>query len=281
LGQIYARALHTGILLIALSQSLELLVRVYTRAVPPGPLAVALALPLIAVSLVVRFGAAWDAGRRIRRGLDRARPNWKGSTCVAAILGIALMVAQNQLLYLGWRAFNIPSGSNFPTLMVGDYIFADAREPGQAPAAGDMVVFRSPRDPSIEYVKRVVGLPGDRVRMTNGQLFINGQAARLEPTGVIEQQDAGNRFLLRLYFETLPDGRHYKITRVTNEGMPNNTQEFIIPPDHFFVLGDNRDNSVDSRFLNQIGYIPLADLLGKAETIFWSRDRSRILSRVD
>jgi signal peptidase I len=191
LGQVYARAWRIGLTLIAATLLLEALARGCTRVFPPTPaMMTALVLPGIGLSLAVRSGAAWDAVRRIRRRSDQAPQTWKGSTWLAAILVIALDVALDQSIPAGWRAFSIPSGSNIPTLIVGDRFFADIRDPGFVPLAGDMVVFRHPRDPSVEFVKRVVGLPGERVQMKGGYLYIDGQAAPREPAGEIEDEGA-------------------------------------------------------------------------------------------
>ena len=135
----------------------------------------------------------------------------------------------------------------------------------RSPAYGDMVVFRPPGDPKVDYLKRVVGLPGDRVQLRDGILYLNDKPAPREAQG-------------RQYRETLPNGRSYMILEAPRSASES-TEEFKVPTGFFFVLGDNRGNSLDSRH-KQIGYIPLANLVGTVRTIYWTTDPSRLLSRV-
>ena len=175
--------------------------------------------------------------------------------------------------------FKVPSGSNEPTITNGDFVAVSryAYRLGE-PARGDVVVFINPRT-GEDYMKRVVGLPGDKVQLKGGIVSINGQPAtrkRIEDYHerdwfqIYRRYDDTPRYR---YVETLPGGGPHEIlgasTNLPEDAMPqDNTQVFTVPPDHFFVLGDNRDNSNDSRFQ---GPVPLGNLVGRAEFMYFSR----------
>jgi signal peptidase I len=196
---------------------------------------------------------------------------------------------------VAFEPFNIPSGSMIPTLLVGDYLFVSkysygysryslpfgwppfsGRIFGQLPKRGDVAVFKWPGDNSTDYIKRIVGLPGDRIQVRQGVLYINGQQAPRQSEGLYEADDErGIRIEARRYLETLPDGVKHDILKQTDQGDVNNTIEFLVPPDHVFAMGDNRDNSSDSRIpLEQrgVGFVPVENLVGRAEIIFFSVD---------
>ena len=188
-----------------------------------------------------------------------------------------------------FEPFNIPSGSMIPTLLVGDYLFVSkysygysrfsfpfspplfsGRVFGSLPVRGDVVVFKLPRDNSTDYIKRIIGLPGDTVQMKEGQLYINGKEVERRPAGEYEAEGDGPRMLLRRYVETLPNGVSHYILKASDDGPLDNTQEYKIPEGYVFAMGDNRDNSLDSRVLNAVGYIPLENLVGRAQFLFFS-----------
>ena len=192
---------------------------------------------------------------------------------------------------VAYEPFNIPSGSMIPTLLVGDYLFVSkfsygysrfslpfspplfsGRIFGRLPNRGDVAVFKYPRDNTTDYIKRIVGLPGDRIQVKQGQLYINGTLVPREPAGEYTADDDGIHMVLRRYLETLPNGVQHYILKATDEGDMNNTQEYLVPPDHVFAMGDNRDNSADSRFMNGVGFVPVENLVGRAEIIFFSVD---------
>jgi signal peptidase I len=177
-----------------------------------------------------------------------------------------------------FRSFSFPSTSMEPTLRLGEYAFADMRAYVDAPPArGDIVVFTLPRDPATTYVKRVVGLPGEQLQMKNGIVYINGQAVPTADAGTYKPAARGEEEKsARLKRETLPNGLSYTILDMVDDGFLDNTAVYPVPADHYFMLGDNRDNSSDSRVLTQVGYIPRANVIGRIGMIFWSPDLSRI-----
>ncbi|MET4387786.1 signal peptidase I [Bradyrhizobium sp. F1.4.3] len=191
-----------------------------------------------------------------------------------------------------YQPFNIPSGSMQPTLMVGDYVLAakyaygydrysfpyapswiSGRIFAAEPDYGDIAVFRSPKDTSVDYVKRVVGLPGDRIQMREGQLVLNDKpvtrvALRDFAGGSACGLEAGAK--VKRWRETLPNGASYLTYDCIDNGYYDNTNVYTVPPGHFFVLGDNRDNSTDSRAMSAMGFVPMDNLVGRATRIFWS-----------
>jgi signal peptidase I len=195
---------------------------------------------------------------------------------------------------IAFEPFNIPSGSMIPTLLVGDYLFVSkysygysrfslpwplssiewhGRVPSGMPTRGDVAVFKLPLDNSTDYIKRIVGLPGDRVQMRNGDLFLNGKLVPRVADGQCIDDESGIRLVQKRYIETLPNGVRHPICKATDEGEQNNTPEFLVPPDRVFAMGDNRDNSLDSRFMTRgVGFVPVENLVGHAEFIFFSVD---------
>jgi signal peptidase I len=190
-----------------------------------------------------------------------------------------------------FQPFSTPAGSMVPTLLIGDYFFvskyaygysrytwpftppSSGRIWGSVPARGDVVVFVSPRDNSTTYIKRLVGLPGERIQMKQGLLHINGVPVTRERLPDFVGQDACGSYALtrtRRWRETLPNGVSHETLDCVDNGFYDNTDVYTVPSDHVFVLGDNRDNSMDSRVLKQMGYVPLDNVIGRAGMIYFS-----------
>ncbi len=217
-------------------------------------------------------------------------------TVVYAVL-IALVVRT-----VAFEPFNIPSGSMIPTLLVGDYLFVSKFSYGysryslpfglplfsgriffHSPTRGDVIVFKVPTDNSTDFIKRLIGLPGDRIQVRQGELYIDD---KLVPRRKVkDEQCPDNGFdMCVLYIETLPNGVSHPIIKKTDEGVVNNTKVFTVPDGEFFMMGDNRDNSSDSRVAfganldpraeDALRYVPAENLIGKAQFIFFSTDGS-------
>jgi len=200
----------------------------------------------------------------------------------------ALLIALVIRTFL-FQPFNIPSGSMIPTLLVGDYLFVSkysygythyslpfspplfpGRILGGQVSRGDVVVFRLPKDDSIDYIKRVVGLPGDRIQVVDGVLNINGAPVKRERVDDYVTDDDGVVQRVKQYRETLPNGVTYTTLDLTDNGFYDNTPVYTVPAGDYFMMGDNRDNSTDSRVLSQVGYVPYENIIGKAQIIFFS-----------
>ena len=194
-----------------------------------------------------------------------------------------------------FQPFNIPSGSMENTLLIGDYLFVEkfaygysrytfpfgawpfgkymeGRFMGRDPQRGDVVVFKFPRDNSTDFIKRVIGLPGDRVQMKNDVLYLNGKPVPREKVEDYVGDLDGVAGRWTQYRETLPGGKSYVVLDKYTDGPMDNTEEFVVPAGHYFMMGDNRDNSSDSR--EDVGYVPAANLEGRALFRFFSTDGS-------
>jgi signal peptidase I len=143
---------------------------------------------------------------------------------------------------------------------------------GYEPHRGDVAVFRFPPDPSVDLIKRVIGLPGDTVQMINGQLWLNGKAIpKVRVADYVETDEFGGENHVKRYRETLPSGKSYYVLDRMDNGPGDNTQLYTVPAGHYFMMGDNRDNSADSRReVGSVGFVPAENLVGKAEFIFFS-----------
>ncbi|MBO6507967.1 MAG: signal peptidase I [Roseibium sp.] len=186
-----------------------------------------------------------------------------------------------------FQPFSIPSGSMKDTLLIGDYLFVSKYSYGYSrysfpfglppfsgrvwsaePERGDVAVFKLPRDNATDYIKRVIGLPGDTVQMIDGVVHINGEPAKRERIDdYIEQSPSGMVRRVPRYRETLPNGVSYDTLDISPRGNLDNTREYKVPEGHYFMMGDNRDNSQDSRVF---GYVPFENFIGRAEILFFS-----------
>ena len=212
-------------------------------------------------------------------------------------VGLAVLVLRT----FAFEPFNIPSGSMIPTILIGDYVFVSkysygfsrysfpfihppftGRIFGRVPERGDVAVFKLPRDTSEDYIKRIVGLPGDKIQMVDGVLNVNGKPVELKRTEDFlddEYERDGNTqpVAVARFLETLPGGRQHPILKLQapGTGREDNTPVFEVPADSVFAMGDNRDNSLDSRVPPRddgVGFVPLENLVGRAEFRFFSYD---------
>ena len=192
------------------------------------------------------------------------------------------------------QPFYIPSSSMEPTLLIGDRIFvtkysygfskhsfpfspnfSDNRFFSKKPEQGDLVVFKTPADNRTDYIKRLIGLPGDEIQFVEGDILINKKKILRKETKISQAIRCGNYNLeTKIFIETLPNGVKY-MAAYNKNGTLQNTKKFKVPQDHYFLMGDNRDCSKDSRFLDDVGYVKNLNLVGKAKIIFFSNDTKK------
>lgn len=189
------------------------------------------------------------------------------------------------------QPFTIPSGSMLPNLLVGDYLFVSKYSYGYSryslpfspniikdrifaslPERGDVVVFRLPNDTDIDYIKRVIGLPGDKIQIINGLIYINDEEVSI--TNYNDNYKYFTQYNKNTLKNEILDGKSHYILDLETESLGDNTGIYRVPNDHYFMMGDNRDNSLDSRFIDQVGYVPFENFVGRAEFLFFSSDKS-------
>lgn len=219
--------------------------------------------------------------------MEKKRAPWN-ETIRTMLIAVAIAVVFRSFAY---EPFHIPSGSMKSNLLVGDYLFVSKFTYGYSrysfplglplfkgrameltkPQRGDVVVFRLPANPRVDYIKRVMGLPGDRIQVKDGVVYINGAALPREAvdTWVDDELPDHAKSIPRLH-EVLPEGKTITILKEKSGGFANNTPEYVVPQGKFFMMGDNRDNSRDSRFQDDIGFIPEENIVGRAQFIFFS-----------
>ena len=243
----------------------------------------------------------------MRTAVLRAWRGGIGETIRTLVYALLIALVFRSALY---QPFSIPSGSMKPTLLIGDYLFVskyaygysrhsfplspglfpDGRWPDRMPERGDVIVFKLPKDGETDYIKRVIGMPGETIQVHGGVLHINGVPVERERVGDFAEpldsrsslrcerrgaDERGRRICLKsLFRETLPNGRTYLTLNANDDSVSasDNTRPYLVPEDHYFFMGDNRDNSIDSRYLQAVGFVPAENLVGRAEIIFLSSE---------
>jgi len=193
-----------------------------------------------------------------------------------------------------FQPFYIPSSSMEPNLLVGDRLFVakyeygysrhsfpfspkftDKRFVAKKPSRGDVIVFKTPADNRTDYIKRLIGLPGDTIQMIDGEIFLNKEKIKRRSIKITKEINCGKKSInVNAFEEILPNGKKY-IAVYRDEGTMMNTDVFVVPDEHYFFMGDNRDCSKDSRFLSSVGYVSFINLVGKAKIIFFSNEKKR------
>ena len=240
--------------------------------------------------MTVEMNSVADAKpARVKKKMSAGEEAWDLAKTVFYAVAIALV-----LRIVIFQPFNFPAGSMKPNLLVGDFLIVskptygysraslvypltrlpiEGRIMAHGPARGDVVVFKNRKDGNKDYIKRVIGLPGDEIQVIAGRLHINGAAVAKEFAGNRTATIGGRAFEYPTYRETLPNGVAYIVDEVSSdEGDLDNTGPYQVPEGHYFMMGDNRDQSQDSRVLHAVGYVPLDDVVGKAERLFFSVD---------
>ena len=224
-----------------------------------------------------------------QRSSHPAPPKESATKETIKVIFHALLIALVIRIFF-YQPFNIPSGSMKSTLLVGDYLFVSKLSYGYSrhsfpfglapfsgrvfaaePNRGDVAVFKLPRDGTTDYIKRVIGMPGDEIEMRSGILFINGRSVPKQRVDdfIAMEEDGVVRSTPR-YRETLPNGVSYLVLDAEPRGAFDNVGPYKVPAGHYFMLGDNRDNSTDSRALYHVGFIPFENFIGRADFMFFS-----------
>lgn len=300
-GSASQRTLRTAIAWAAVPNIAALLIMLGGIAVFRQDFLLAFAAPdgvdnpvLLTVAVVAALLPLWGVFLRIRTvGAVQRFGILRATASVAASILAILAVAAAIRIFL-FQPFSVPSSSMEPTLRIGDNFFADKRSYGlsrysfpfdagfngrlgaAAPQRGDIVVFKLPTDRKVDYVKRVIGLPGDEILVQHGVVQINGTPVPKRPMGdVTVDTGDGRAYTIPSFEETLPEGRKIVVVEMEPDGAYDNVGPFKVASGHYFVMGDNRDNSMDSRSAEQVGMIPAENIFARASIIYFSNGELR------
>ncbi len=270
LGQLYNGQLRRAVVLFCISVLFTVAAFVFSDLMFS-----ARGVVVVYVGLLVAVGfqifAVVDAFRAARRmgGIALRRYNrWYVYVPIAFVAFSLETVIEHPL-----ESYSIPSRSMAPTLLVGDHLFANTGAYRDAdPQRGDIAIFKLPGNPDVDYIKRLVGLPGDAIQIVSGILHINGVAVGRDKTDdYVDANGQGNARRTQQFSETLPGGRTYAILEAHGDtGSMDNTEVYTVPDGHYFAMGDNRDRSRDSRYLTSVGFIPRENVFARAEVLYAS-----------
>jgi signal peptidase I len=229
------------------------------------------------------------------------RSSWAGGLWSTIRLILEVVIIAGLINTFVFRIFHIPSGSLIPTLLVNDYILVskyaygysrhsipfapplfEGRIFGAVPKRGELIVFKNPKDEGVDFIKRVIGLPGDKVQVRGGVLYLNGAMVRRERVQDYEAGDPwGRTSRVPMFRESLPGGVSYFVIEINGDRGPfDDTAEVTVPPGMLFLMGDNRDNSSDSRDTAAVGLVPVDNVVGRAEVIVFSVNEASGFLRV-
>ncbi|WP_298281628.1 signal peptidase I [Acidocella sp.] len=275
-GQIYAREYRLGVAIGLIALFLNLIAGIIINSSNPSTFTVLPVFVSFLMLIVIHFFAAVDASIKAATRDIRAAPPWYRSAWVLGILYVlCLALLHGAFSPPHWRTYLLPSDSNAPTLLAGDYFISANSKNGMTFKRGDILIFRPPGAPSEAFVQRLIGLPGDTIQVTAGQLLINGQPAAEADAGTYVDDSSGEALQGQAFTETLPNGIIHRILRLpdTDDDFANNTPLYTVPSGHYFMMGDNRDNSEDSRFSDgPVGYVPINDIIGQVDIVEFSID---------
>jgi signal peptidase I len=271
LGQLYNRQPRRATVVFLVEFTLFLIV-IFT---PPPTFASFMAL--FTLAMVWKLGVVIDAFVQARKRKAVTLAAYNRSFVYVAIVLCAVLLSAALSPFLQIESFAVASESGFPTLRQGERVMTYSIAPEEL-ARGDMVILRLPRDPRISYVRRIVGLPGERVRMLQGHVLINNMP--LHRT-VVDSDRSPSAIAGDTFVEATPEGKGYLVLNQGPDRPLDTVQEQRVPEGHYWVLGDNRDDSIDSRAMFQVGFVPAQNIYRKVAYIYWSRDLSRIGKTVE